>query len=328
MAFKINGIQVAGLGTNGAGVPAGGSSTQILQKNSNVDFDTSWVDAPIIPIKTSEIENDSDFATNASVDEKLQSHRNNTEIHITAEERELWNSANTYTDTAIANLVGSAPDTLNTLEEISKALNEDAEYVINLASKVDTKQDTLTGELNQVISFDADGKVISKTLIASDVGAVDADYVAGEISAVEAEIDLKADKSYVDELIAGIPTESDIVIVDCPDGSIISHTFDQIITAINEGKVVYASAYETIKMSLTYVADDNSFIEFRAGYSNNQIYSLKINNDNTFTLENIKILHDEPEYNAVILKSSTPGSTKKFKITIDDSGVLTASEIE
>ena len=35
-------------------------------------------------------------------------------------------------------------------------------------------------------------------------------------------------------------------------------------------------------MSLVYVADDNSFIEFRAGYSNDQIYSLKINNDNTF----------------------------------------------
>ena len=212
MAFKINGILVSGLGTNGAGVPTGGTSTQILQKNSNVDFDTSWVDAPIIPTKTSEIENDSDFATNASVDEKLQSHRNNTEVHITAEERELWNGANTYTDTAIANLVGSAPDTLNTLEEISKALNEDAEYVINLASKIDTKQDTLTGELNQVVSFDADGKVISKTLIASDIGAVDANYVAGEISAVETEIDNKQDKitGNINQL-AGFDTNGNMV---------------------------------------------------------------------------------------------------------------------
>ena len=141
-------------------------------------------------------------------------------------------------------------------------------------------------------------------------------------------ITTKADKTYVEELIADIPTESEIFIVDCPDGSIISHTFDQIMTAINNNKAIYASAYGTIKMSLVYVADDNSFIEFRAGYSNDQTYSLKINNDNTFTLENIKILPDEPEYNAVILKSSTPGSTKKFRITIDDSGVLTASEIE
>ena len=138
---------------------------------------------------------------------------------------------------------------------------------------------------------------------------------------------VKADKTYVDEAIANIPTESDVVIVDCPDGSVISHTFDQIMTAISSNKVVYASAYGTIKMSLAYVADDNSFIEFRTGYSNDQIYRLKINNDNTFTLENIKILSDEPEYNAVILKSSTPGSAKKFKLTIDDDGILSAEEV-
>ena len=36
----------------------------------------------------------------------------------------------------------------------------------------------------------------------------------------------------------------------------------------------------------------------------------------------------EVETSAIILRSSTPGSTKKFRITIDDSGVLAASEIE
>jgi hypothetical protein len=75
------------------------------------------------------------------------------------------------------------------------------------------------------------------------------------------------------------------------------------------------------------VADDNSFIEFRTGYSNDLIYNLKVNNDNTFTLEIIKILPDEPEYNAIILKSSTPGSSKKFKLTIDDDGILSAEEV-
>jgi hypothetical protein len=79
-----------------------------------------------------------------------------------------------------------------------------------------------------------------------------------------------------------------VVIVDCPDGSVISHTFEQVKTAINDNKVVYASAYGTIKMSLAYVADDDSFIEFHSGYSTDQIYSLKINNDNTFTFETIK----------------------------------------
>ena len=72
MALKINGIPVAGLGINGEGVPAGGSSQQILQKNSNIDFDTKWVDYPVIPEKISDLENDSDFITSSSVDEKIQ----------------------------------------------------------------------------------------------------------------------------------------------------------------------------------------------------------------------------------------------------------------
>lgn len=181
----------------------------------------------------------------------------------------------TYVDEQIANLVDSAPETMNTLGELATALQENQEVV---------------DILNQAIT-------------------------------------VKADKTYVDESIANIPTESDVVIVDCPDGSVISHTFEQIKTAIDNNKIIYASAYGTIKMSLAYVADDNSFIEFRAGYSNDQIYSLKINNDNTFTLENIKILSDEPEYSAVILKSSTPGSVKKFKLTIDDDGILSTEEV-
>ena len=189
---------------------------------------------------------------------------------------EISNKADkTYVDEKVANLVGSAPETLDTIGELATALQENEEVV---------------EVLNQAIT-------------------------------------VKADKTYVDELIANIPAESDVLIVDCPDGSIISHTFDQIITAINNGKVVYASAYGTIKMSLTYVADDNSFIEFRTGYSTDQIHSLKINSDNTFTFEVIKMLPDEPEYNAVILKSSTPGSIKKFKLTIDDDGILSAEEV-
>ena len=147
------------------------------------------------------------------------------------------------------------------------------------------------------------------------------------VDILNAVITNKADKTYVDELITNIPTESDVFVVDCPDGSIISSTFEQIMTAINNNKIVYASAYGTVKMPLVCVADDNSFIEFRTIYANNQIYSLKINNDNTFALEIVKILPDEPEYDAIILKSSTPGSAKKFKLTIGDDRILVAEEV-
>ena len=269
------------------------SLRRLYISNLKVNLNVSWspIDYESIYYIISEAANTSAITISVSPytynllsesDFELAANKNITIALITTnyvEDKRLSGIANkadtSYVDEKVANLVNSAPETLDTLGELAAALQENNEVVEVLNNAITTK----------------------------------------------------ADKSYVDELIAGIPTESDIVIVDCPDGSIISHTFDQIITAINNSKVVYASAYGTIKMSLAYVADDNSFIEFRTGYLIDQIYSLKIYNDNTFTFESIKILPNEPEYNAIILKSSTLGSTKKFKLTVDDDGILSTEEV-
>ena len=160
---------------------------------------------------------------------------------------EITNKADkSYVDEKIADLVNSAPETLDTLGELAAAFNENEE-VINT--------------LNEAV-------------------------VA------------KADKTYVDELVANIPIESDVVIVDCPDGTILSHTFEQIIAAINEGKAVYASIYGTVFMPLTYVADDNSYAEFHIinaevtedQYSLAWVEGLRINSDNTFTIKFMDLL--------------------------------------
>jgi hypothetical protein len=183
-----------------------------------------------------------------------------------------------YVDQKVADLVGSAPETLNTLDKLATAFQENDEVV-----------DILNGAIVN-----------------------------------------KADKTYVDELIANIPTESDIVIINCPDGTSISHTFEQIMTAVNSNKMVYALIYGSIIAPLTYIAE-NSFVEFCVTYpkasATEQINSLKINSDSTFTVEFTNVLSDEPEYNAIILKSSTIGSTKKFKLTIDDDGILSSEEV-
>lgn len=183
-----------------------------------------------------------------------------------------------YVDQKIADLVGSAPETLNTLDKLATAFQENDEVV-----------DILNGAIVN-----------------------------------------KADTTYVNELIANIPTESDIVIVNCPDGTSISHTFEQIMAAVNSNKMVCAFIYGSIIAPLTYIAE-NSFVEFCVTYpkasTTAQINSLKINSDSTFTVEFTKMLSEEPEYNAIILKSSTIGSTKKFKLTIDDDGILSSEEV-
>lgn len=104
----------------------------------------------------------------------------------------------------------------------------------------------------------------------------------------------KADKTYVDEAIANIPTESDVFIVDCPDGSIISHNFEQIMEAVSGGKAIYASIYGINIVPLTYVAEDNSFVEFTAIRRENAtavwLDGLIVNSDNSFSVEHMNLL--------------------------------------
>ena len=151
----------------------------------------------------------------------------------------------TYVDEKVADLVGSAPETLNTIEELAAALQENDEVVQVLDEAITTK----------------------------------------------------ADKTYVDELIANIPVESDVLIIESPDGSTISHTFEQIKAAVDNNKIVYASIYGSIITSLVYIADDNSYIEFngiRSEIDENQhtiiwMEGLVVNNDNSFSIKHINL---------------------------------------
>jgi hypothetical protein len=80
---------------------------------------------------------------------------NNTQIATTA-----------YADAAVAALVGSAPDLLNTLQELAAAMDNDPDTINNLQDLAAGKQDTLTAGDNISI----DGATISVTgLVAADI---------------------------------------------------------------------------------------------------------------------------------------------------------------
>jgi hypothetical protein len=74
--------------------------------------------------------------------------------------------ANAYTDEAVSDLVGSAPDLLNTLQELAAAIDNDPETINNLQDIAAGKQDALTAGSNIDITDD----VISVTgLTTADV---------------------------------------------------------------------------------------------------------------------------------------------------------------
>jgi hypothetical protein len=56
--------------------------------------------------------------------------------------------AKSYTDTAIANLVDSAPETLNTLNELAVAIQENEDVVEILNQSIGSKQDALVSGTN------------------------------------------------------------------------------------------------------------------------------------------------------------------------------------
>ena len=71
--------------------------------------------------------------------------------------------SSTYVDTAVNNLVDTAPDALNTLNELAAALNDDADFSNTIATSIATK-----APLNQTIST----KNSNYQLQASDNGAL------------------------------------------------------------------------------------------------------------------------------------------------------------
>ena len=85
---------------------------------------------------------------------------------IATAKSEAISAAEDYTDTAVGNLVGSAPELLNTLQELAAALDNDPDALNSLQSIAAGKQDTLTAGSN----IDITGATISVTgLDAADI---------------------------------------------------------------------------------------------------------------------------------------------------------------
>ena len=80
-------------------------------------------------------------------------------------------------------------------------------------------------------------------------------------------------------------------------------------------KLTFMSTTDGSTKFITMAVDDNGDISTRVGF----------NLSNKFATE--AYVDGRIQENAVIIKSSTPHSTKKFKITVDDNGTLTATEV-
>ena len=163
------------------------------------EFDGNYnnlTNKPIIPTKTSELTNDSNFLTSIPSEyitetelnnkgyltehQSLEGYAKTSDLHnhdnksvldgITSDKVTEWNNkstfdgnynnltnkpaipsidglaSETYVDTKISDVVNSAPETLNTLNELAKALGNDENFSTTITTQIGTKVDKVNGK--------------------------------------------------------------------------------------------------------------------------------------------------------------------------------------
>ena len=102
-------------------------------------------------------------------------------------------ASESYVNTQVTNLIDSAPATLDTLNELAAALNDDANFATTITTLIGTKQDTITGAATTITSSNltTDRAVISNgsgKIDVSDVTSTELGYLDGVTSAIQTQL--------------------------------------------------------------------------------------------------------------------------------------------
>ena len=115
------------------------------------------------------------------------------------------------------------------------------------------------------------------------------------------------------------------LIVTMVDSTHASHTSTEINEAFQSGKTVQFDA-NGIVLQLSALSDDVAIFNCTLSDSGEVVnYSVTVNDTAEINISQYKLYPVTAD--TVILNSSTEGSNKRFKITVDDSGTISATEV-
>lgn len=115
--------------------------------------------------------------------------------HVSDSEKDSWNSKATinYVDSKVSELVDSAPETLDSLNKLSVALNNDPNFATTIFSKIDERVGKVTGKDLSTNDYTNEDKAKVDTVITDGDGlkylASDGTYKAIEVSNGSVDID-------------------------------------------------------------------------------------------------------------------------------------------
>ena len=246
-----------------------------------------------------------------------------------------------YVDEKIAELINSAPETLDTLGELATAFSENKEVVDILNESIINKQNK-----NVIVYRDTETGKASMTApeIMEKVRAGENVYYTTNLSGGTLH-------PYLEGADTGVFFYSNYIDNDRVIGTGILIGADGVIT--NEAyelehlkdTIIHITSAERNKWNDTYSkTETDNLLNTKANVENpwfsSDVYvgstsgthkddgSKKLATEEYVAEQLANISIETPgEYTSIILKSSTVGSTKKFRLTIDDEGIITTEEV-
>lgn len=254
-------------------------------------------------------------------------------------------ASETYVSTAINNLIDSAPNTLDTLNEIAAALNDDPDFHTTITALINAKQDTITGAATTITDTDltADRAVISSTggkIEVSVVTSTELGYLSGVGSNIQTQIDGKQDTLTAG---TGIDITSNTISADLTDlvdtGAIQSDAvtapkiaqFDDNLTAATAGDILISNGTDFTDVTVSGDVTINSSGVTTIGndkidsqhYAAGSIDEEHLNATNTPT-DNYVLSYDQTSGGFTWVESSGGGATTFVVDTFNGDGSTVA----
>lgn len=180
---------------DGVGIPLGGTAGQVLAKVDSGDFNTEWVS----PLSQSDIDSAledyytgaqidtalGDYYTAAEIDTTLQDYYTSAEVDTSFQDYYTISQTDSVISSAISDVVDTAPAMLDTLNELSAALNDDPNFATTVANALAAL--VPSGTISQTARATAptgyllcDGSAISRTTYSALFDAIGTAYGSGD----------------------------------------------------------------------------------------------------------------------------------------------------